>query len=144
MSAPIVPRTAAFLLLGEGARYAAASALALSVDFLVYVVLIRAAGLNYLVAAPIGFALGLATIYALCVRWVFVKRRVADARIEFAVFAGIGIAGMALNQLVIFVAVEHLSFAYETGKLVSAGVVFCFNFGLRKLLLFTSTQGRAP
>ena len=133
-AAPVkAPRTVA----DESARYFAASALAFGIDFGVYVGLIRFAGVPYLVAAPIGFALGLATVYALSVRWVFAHRRFADARVEFALFALIGIAGMALNQLVLYAAVEWLSMSKELAKLVSAGVVFCFNFAFRKLLLFT-------
>jgi len=126
-----------FSVAGEGSRYLAASAVALAVDFTAYVALIRLASVAYLVAAPIGFALGLAAIYALSVRWVFAHRRLADARVEFVVFASIGIAGMALNQVVIFGGVEQLALSYEMAKMVSAAVVFCFNFGLRKLLLFT-------
>lgn len=128
---------ALFSVAGEGSRYLAASAAALAVDFTVYVALIRLAGVSYLIAAPIGFALGLAGIYALSVRWVFAHRRLADARIEFVIFASIGIAGMALNQGVIFAGVEYLALSPELAKMVSAAVVFCFNFGLRKLLLFT-------
>jgi putative flippase GtrA len=123
--------------LAEGTRYVTASAAALAVDFGVYAGLVRFASVSYLVAAPVGFALGLATIYLLSVRWVFGARRLADARVEFAVFASIGLAGMALNQLVIYIGVEAWSLSYELAKLVSAGVVFCFNFTLRKLLLFT-------
>jgi putative flippase GtrA len=122
---------------GEGARYFAASALALGIDFGVYAGLIRLADVSYLIAAPIGFALGLATIYTLSVRWVFAHRRFADGRLEFTLFALIGIAGMALNQLVLYAAVEWLSISYELARLVSAGIVFCFNFVSRKLLLFT-------
>lgn len=121
----------------EGLRYLAASALALAVDFGTYSGLIRLANVYYLVAAPIGFALGLAVIYLLSIRWVFRHRRVADARIEFAVFGLIGGAGMALNQLIIYLNVELLSVSFEIAKLVSAGTVFFFNFASRKLLLFT-------
>lgn len=121
----------------EGLRYLVASALALAVDFGTYSGLIRLANVYYLVAAPIGFALGLGVIYLLSVRWVFRHRRVADARIEFAVFALIGGAGMALNQLIIYLNVELLSGSFEIAKLVSAGTVFFFNFACRKLLLFT-------
>jgi len=124
-------------VLGEGTRYVAASAAALAVDFSVYAGLVRLASVDYLVAAPAGFALGLATIYVLSVRWVFGARRLADPRLEFAVFASIGLGGMALNQLVIYAGVEAGALSYESAKLVSAGVVFCFNFALRKLLLFT-------
>ena len=121
----------------EGARYLAASALALAVDFGAYSGLIRLAGMDYLVAAPIGFSLGLATIYVLSVRWVFSHRRMKDARAEFAVFALLGLAGLAINQAVIFAGVEWFRLPPEAAKIVSAGMVFCFNFGSRKLLLFT-------
>ena len=121
----------------EGVRYLAASALALTIDFGVYSGLIRLAAVDYLIAAPLGFGLGLAVIYFLSVRWVFRQRRLANARAEFALFALIGLAGMALNQLVVYAGVERLALSYEQAKLVSAGTVFSFNFVTRKLLLFT-------
>ena len=124
-------------MIRESARYTAAAALALGVDFGAYVGLMRFASVDYLVAAPIGFGLGLATIYLLSVRWVFRVRRFADRRMEFALFALIGVAGLALNQAVIYSAVQFLSLSPEAAKVLSAGIVFCFNFGLRKLLLFT-------
>ena len=121
----------------EGLRYVAAAALALAVDFGTYVGLIRLASVHYLVAAPIGFMLGLVAIYVLSVRWVFAVRRLADARVEFAIFALIGVAGLGLNQAVIYAGVELLALSPELAKVLSAGTVFCFNFGLRKVLLFT-------
>ncbi len=124
-------------LADESFRYLAAAALALAVDMGVYIGLIRLAGMDYLVAAPIGFGLGLAVIYVVSVRWVFSHRRLANARAEFALFALVGLAGMALNQLVIYAGVERFAFSYEVAKIVSAGAVFTFNFATRKLLLFT-------
>ncbi|HLS85548.1 MAG TPA: GtrA family protein [Burkholderiales bacterium] len=125
------------VLVREGSRYTAASAVALALDFGVYVSLIRLAEVSYLLAAPVGFAVGLAAVYTLSVRWVFQDRRLASARLEFTIFALIGLAGMALNQGALFVGVEWLRLSYEAAKFVSAGIVFCFNFGARKLLLFT-------
>jgi putative flippase GtrA len=122
---------------GEGARYFAASAIALGVDFGTYVGLFRLAGVHYLAAAPVGFALGLATIYLLSVRWVFKVRRFVDRRAEFLLFALIGIGGLALNQAIIYAGVQLLTLSPENAKIVSAGGVFCFNFVSRKLLLFT-------
>ena len=121
----------------EGLRYLAAAALALGVDFGAYVGLIRLASVHYLVAAPIGFTLGVVAIYLLSVRWVFAVRRLADPRLEFAIFALIGVAGLGLNQAVIYAGVELASLSPELAKLLSAATVFCFNFGLRKLVLFT-------
>ena len=123
--------------LGESLRYVAASGVALAVDFGVYVALIRIAGIGYLLAAPIGFALGLVTIYAVSVRWVFAIRRLADTRLEFVVFATVGLAGLVLNQGIVFAGVEWLALSYELAKLTSAAIVFGFNFLARKLMLFT-------
>ena len=121
----------------EGIRYFAASALALAIDFGTYVGLIRLADLHYLLAGPVGFSLGLATIYLLSTRWVFRERRLTDRRAEFTLFALVGFAGMALNQLVLFAAVQWLGASFEVAKIISAGMVFSFNFATRKLLLFT-------
>jgi putative flippase GtrA len=121
----------------EGVRYFAASAAALAVDFGAYSGLIRLAGVDYLVAAPVGFSLGIILIYLLCVRWVFRHRRLKDARAEFALFAMLAIMGLALNQLIIYAGVDRFGLVYELAKVFSAGVVFCFNFATRKLLLFT-------
>ncbi len=121
----------------EWLRYVAAGLAALGVDFGTYVGLIRLAEVNYLIAAPIGFAFGLATVYLLSVRWVFGYRRLADRRAEFALFALVGLVGMALNQGIIYTAHQWMPGSYEIAKLISAGMVFCFNFISRKLLLFT-------
>ena len=93
--------------------------------------------MHYLIAAPLSFALGLAIIYLLSTRWVFRERRLADRRTEFALFALVGFAGMALNQAVLFAAVQWLGASFELAKVISAGTVFSFNFATRKLLLFT-------
>jgi putative flippase GtrA len=121
----------------EGMRYFIAGGTSFFVDFGVYMGLIQFAGVHYLVAAPLGFALGMATIYTLCVRWVFTHRRVADARVEFAIFAAVGLAGMGLNQLIIWLGVEVAALSYAWAKIVSAGSMFVFNFCVRKLLLFS-------
>jgi len=125
--------------LREAMRYLGASAVALAADAGVYVALIRGAGVDYLVAAPAAFALGLAVIYVISTRWVFARRRLSDARVEFAIFATIGVVGLCLNQLVIYAGVAHLGVSAEAAKLASVSLVFGFNFVSRKLLLFTGS-----
>lgn len=123
--------------LQEGTRYLIASAVALALDGGVYVALIRLGGIHYLVAAPVGFAFGILMIYMLSTRWVFRNRRLASVRSEFLIFTLIGLAGLLVNQLVIYVCVDKLSMSYELAKLVSAVIVFGINFIGRKLVLFT-------
>lgn len=124
-------------LLREGYRYLLASAIALAADAGIYIALIRVGGVYYLMSAPIGFAVGVTIIYLLSTRWVFRERRLSNARKEFVIFVVIGILGLLLNELIIFIGVERVALSYELAKLASAGIVFGFNFSARKLLLFT-------
>lgn len=121
----------------EGIRYFVASALALGIDMATLGGLVYFAGMHYLLAAPLGFAAGLGLIYLLSVRWVFAERRLVDRRIEFTVFALIGLAGMAINELVLYVGVDRFGLSPVQAKVPSAALVFCFNFASRKILLFT-------
>jgi putative flippase GtrA len=114
-----------------------ASAVALALDLAVYLGLLWIAEIHYLVAAPAAFTVGLVTIYLLSAHWAFAVRRYDDRRIEFAVFAAIGGAGLLLNQAVIYACVSAVDLSPEAAKLVSAAIVFGFNFSARKLLLFT-------
>jgi putative flippase GtrA len=120
-----------------------ASAAALALDLAVYLGLLWIAGIHYLVAAPAAFMVGLVTIYLLSAHWAFAVRRYDDRRIEFAVFAAIGGAGMLLNQAVIYACVSAADLSPEAAKLVSAAIVFGFNFSARKLLLFTRSGSDA-
>jgi putative flippase GtrA len=121
----------------EWLRYFAASALAFALDLAALSGLSRFAGVHYLLAAPVGFALGLTLIYLLSVRWVFAERRMTNPRVEFVLFGLIGLLGAGINELVIYAGVEQFALAPEQAKIPSAALVFCFNFVARKLLLFT-------
>lgn len=124
--------------LKEFLRYFAASALALAVDFSLYVGGVQWLGLHYLLSAAIGFLSGLTVVYVVSIRWVFAHRSVGRSwQKEFVLFAAVGILGMALNELVLYVGVDLLGADYRLSKIASAGIVFMFNFALRKSLLFT-------
>jgi putative flippase GtrA len=125
-------------LAGDLIRYGASSAAALALDYGLLVGLNRGLGLHYLVAAAIGFLGGLMLAYVLSVTFVFRGRRKLRARQEFAGFAAIGAAGLALTQILLLVLVGGLAFRVEEAKPVTALVVFCFNFSLRRAALFRS------
>lgn len=116
-------------------RYLAVSAVALAVD--TAVLLLAANFVHYLWAATLGFLLGAVTSYLLSVRWVFQHRRLAAfPKTEFAAFAAVGVAGLGLNNLAIYIAVEHAGLSLLAAKAVAAVLTFSFNFGLRKWGLF--------
>jgi putative flippase GtrA len=122
--------------LHEFVRYFAASLIALIVDAGLLALLAGVAGMPYLWAGAIAFLAGLATVYLLSVRWVFSKRSLADSRIEALIFAVIGVVGLAINELVLYGLAGLLGFHLGLAKLASVGLVFFWNFGARKYLLF--------
>lgn len=131
MSAERGLRTTAIELL----RYLAVSGAALAVD--TAGLLLAANFVHYLWAATFGFVLGATTSYLLSVRWVFRHRRLAAfPRTEFAAFAAVGVAGLGLNNLAIYAAVEHAGSGLLAAKAVAALLTFSFNFALRKWGLF--------
>lgn len=116
-------------------RYLAVSGVALAVD--TATLLLAANFVHYLWAATLGFLLGAVTSYLLSVRWVFRHRRLAAfPKTEFAAFAAVGVAGLGLNNLAIYVAVEHAGLGLLAAKALAAMLTFSFNFGLRKWGLF--------
>jgi putative flippase GtrA len=81
----------------EGIGHAAVSVCALIVDIAVLFILVHYLAWWYVAAATTSFLVGLFVAYALSVTRVFNYRRLQDKRIEFASFAGIGVAGVAPN-----------------------------------------------
>ena len=121
----------------EFLRYGIASAAALAVDFGLLVLLTSVFGVDYLVSAAVGFSVGVVVIYVLSITWAF-RGQANDSRgPEFAVFVTIGIAGLGINELIMWQVTETAGLPYQLSKLVSAACVFLFNFTFRKLLLFS-------
>ena len=123
-------------------RYFAASLIALAVDLACLSASLRILNLSLAWSASIGFVAGAVTAYLLSIRWVFRQRALARSpATEFLTFVAIGVAGLGLTQLVLWVGVTELGLMPELVKLSAAGVTFAFNYIARKSLLF-ATSGR--
>jgi putative flippase GtrA len=129
-------------LVAEFARYFGAGLLALAVDFALYLLLTELAGWHYLVSGTVAFCAGLVTIYFFSISWIFRDRRTERKLSEFGIFAVIGVAGLALTTFILYALTEGLGLDYRASKLVSAGLVFVFNFGCRKFFLFRTPANR--
>jgi putative flippase GtrA len=136
-------RSSASSGLVELARYFVASAVALGVDTGLYAIGLRL-GLGYPLAAIASFLGGLTVAYLISVRWAFRTRRLGDARVEFAVFAAIGVLGLLLTESLLWLQIDVLAFGAMPAKLAASCGVFVFNFGARKLVLFQAVSADAP
>lgn len=121
-------------------QYAVVGGIAFCVDFAALFLLTDFFGVHYLISASCGFALGLVVNYLMCIRWIFDFRSMANASHEFAVFSVIGLAGLLLNNALVFSLTEYGSLHYLTSKLIAATIILIFNFSLRRFLLFADRR----
>ena len=126
-------------ILGQFLRYLVTGGLAFVVDFGLFALCLYILEWHYLLANLVGLIAGLALNYALSILWVFTackrtleKRKVA----EFVLFALVGIAGVGINQALMYLMVDGLDVNEMLSKMVAAVLVLMWNFGARKLMLF--------
>ena len=117
-------------------RYTLVGGLAFVIDFGSLYALKEKCGLHYLVSAGIAFILGLMVNYFISVKWVFNSRAVKSRLMEFAIFAAIGLVGLALNELFLWIFTGLLAIYYLVSKLMTAFIVYFWNFFARKFILF--------
>jgi putative flippase GtrA len=120
------------LLALELMRYAVAGGLASLVDVGVLVVLTSSLGVYYLHAAAIAFSAGLLTSYGLSIAWVFQARTWHNPWVELGLFTLIGGIGLLWCGVCMWVLTEYAHLHYLGSKMVSALVVFCWNFVAKK------------
>ena len=117
-------------------RYAFVGGLAFIVDYGSLWLLTEVFGLHYLLSAGIAFVLGLTCNYLLSTAWVFSGRTLENRWAEFAVFALIGVVGLGLNELIMWIGTDKLHLHYMLSKIISTAIVFFWNFFARKFILF--------
>ena len=128
-------------------RYLFVGGFAFVVDYGTLMLLVEVFGFNAKLAAVIAFILGLAVNYILSTLWIFKSSKIGNRLAEFAAFALIGVIGLGINELIIWLFDDviaprkPLSFIpedkyYLIGKLVSTAVVFVWNFAARKFIIF--------
>lgn len=105
-------------------------------DFGLLYVLTDVLGLFYLVSATISYSAGLIVSYFLSVKWAFARRAVDNRAVEFGVFVAIGVAGMGINALILWIWTGLLGLHYMLGRIVSAIIGYIWKFVARKLALF--------
>ncbi|MCX6333857.1 MAG: GtrA family protein [Bacteroidia bacterium] len=117
-------------------RYTFVGGLAFLIDFGTLYTLTEFLRFHYLLSAGIAFLLGLLTNYFISTIWVFTSRSVKNKKLEFLIFAVIGLVGLGLNELFIWIFTSLLSIYYLLSKILTAILVYLWNFFVRKMILF--------
>lgn len=121
-------------------RYLFVGGIAFIVDYLFFT-LVCLIGEGYLItglATVAGFFAGLITNFILSKKFVFQeKANTKNERGEFLAYAVIGVIGLGLNLLLMYVATELLSANRYISKAVVAMIVLVYNYLARKIALYT-------
>lgn len=117
-------------------RYAFVGGTAFIFDFGSLYILTELFSLHYLMSAAIAFLIGLMTNYVISITWVFSRGILDNKALEFGIFAFIGVIGLFLNELFMWLFTEHSHIHYLMSKIISTTLVFLWNFFSRKFILF--------
>ncbi len=121
---------------GEAVRYVIAGCLAFGIDFVLLKVFTDYVGLHYLLSAVIGYIAGVVANYVMSTRWVFGRRKLGRPWAEFVIFVLIGVVGLALTSLLMWLFTDKAGFYYLVSKILTTLTVTVWNFTARKFILF--------
>lgn len=114
-------------------RYGMAALLGLLIDIGVVIFAKEVLGLGYLIAITLGFLLGLIATYILSNKYVFGKSKVNKGT-EIALFAFVGVVGLIILDLLVWIMTGKLGLNYIVSKAVATIAVFLWNFFARRSL----------
>jgi len=117
-------------------RYFFVGGFAFLVDFGLLYILTDKLKIFYLLSATIAFICGIIVNFILSKSWVFQTKVAVNKYLEFGIFAAVGVIGLGLNDLIIWFLTSKLSLYYLMSKLVATALVYVWNFGARKYILY--------
>ena len=88
----------------------------------------------YLISNILSFTLGLLTNYILSKKLIFTLEKEINKMFEFLTYAIIGVIGLGLDTLFMWIGTTLIGIYYMITKIISTGLVFIWNFAARKVL----------
>ncbi len=107
-------------------------------DFVIYTLLVQVAGIPYLIANCISVLGGITTSFALNRSYNFKIKDKAKQR--FTLFLTVGLSGLLLSNLILYVCIEILDMNKVISKLLSIILVVFFQFLANKYITFKPTK----
>jgi putative flippase GtrA len=115
-------------------RYLAAALVGYCFDFGTLILLHGILHVNYLLATTCGFIFGLVVIYILSDMYVFGKSKIKSRTTEFGLFTLIGVIGLGILDLLMWIFTGKLGVNYILSKIIATVFVYAWNFLARRSL----------
>jgi putative flippase GtrA len=117
-------------------RYVLSGGFTFLADIVCLYLLTEFVGLHYILSSILSFLVGLTLNYLLSIFWIFNKRVMSKKYVEFGIFFLISSIGLGLTVLFMYLFTEIIHLYYLQSKIISAGMVFFWNFSAKKTILF--------
>lgn len=117
-------------------KYFMVGGMAAIVDIAIFFIFAKVAGFNYLLVGAAGFTLATLVNYLLSVRFVFRSGVRFSRRQEVALVFAVSLVGLAINQLVLYVSIEHAHAEMMLSKVAATAMAFLWNFMARNNFVF--------
>src|SRR5262245_61408216 len=112
-------------------------------NFGVFLIFVHLLNLHWIAANVAGFVVGTLINYVLSVRFVFESRIFLRRRSEVFLTFVVSALGVAAETLLIHIAHDLANLNLNISKLSAAGIVFFWNFGARRFLIFGAIRRNA-
>ena len=122
-------------LAAQFARFAGVGLVAFAVDYALMVFLVEVFGVDSVVAATVSYIVSIVVNYFMSMRFVFRRREGITRRREFTLFLVLALVGLAINDVLLWVATDLLLIDYRLAKLGVAVIVTMWNFWSRRELV---------
>lgn len=116
-------------------RYGVVVAIVTPIDVGGYILLKSQFGVYYVLAAAISFSVSLLVNCLISIAWVFTGETGRQRRTDIAIFLIIGIVGLGLTSLLVYLFTDFAHINYIVSKLIALVLVFGWSFGSRRYLL---------
>ncbi|QDR81226.1 GtrA family protein [Sporomusa termitida] len=124
-------------LLNQFLRYFCVGGIAALVDWSLFYVLYLKLGYHYIAAAAGSFVLSVIVNFFLGREFVFKNQCKFNANIEALSILALNTTGLLLDLVLIFLAIELGDIYPMTAKIGATGLVFIWNFSLRRWWLYS-------
>jgi putative flippase GtrA len=122
-------------LLKQFLKFGLVGTLCFLIDYGLMVALTEFTEIGYFGSSAISFIVSVVVNYILSMRFVFRGKEELSPAQEATIFVVLSMVGLALNQMIMWIAVEFFRIFYAIAKIFSTMLVTTYNFISRKLFL---------